>query len=117
MQKATTVEGYIQEQTPEWQNILNQVRKIMHEVAPEGKEDMKYGMPTLVGKKNVVHYAACKAHLGFYPTPSGIAAFEEELKDFVTSKGAIQFPLTKEIPYDLIRKITMYRWELVQGKK
>ena len=66
-------------------------------------------MPTYYLKGNQVHFAVFKKHIGFYPTPSGTLVFQEELLDYKTSKGAIQFPLDKEVPYDLIRRITEYR--------
>lgn len=66
-------------------------------------------MPTFKLNGNLVHFAAHKNHLGFYPTPSAIVQFEEELKNYKTSKGAIQFPFKKEIPYNLIKQITEFR--------
>jgi len=66
-------------------------------------------MPTFYFHGNLVHFAAYKNHIGFYPTSSGIAAFIHELSDYKTSKGAVQFPLNKPLPYDLITKIVKFR--------
>lgn len=66
-------------------------------------------MPTFVLNGNLVHFAAQKKHIGFYPIPSAIIAFEEALKDYKTSKGAIQFPFDKPIPYELVREIVLFR--------
>ncbi|NCA22917.1 MAG: hypothetical protein EBS86_17550 [Crocinitomicaceae bacterium] len=110
------IDAYIASQTLEWQEILQKVRRIIQEAAPNATEAMKYGMPTFVYKKNLVHFAACKSHLGFYPTPSGIEHFSEELAAYKTTKGAIQFPLNQEIPYDLIAKITAFRVQSVESK-
>lgn len=68
-------------------------------------------MPTFVFMGNLVHFAAAKQHIGFYPTPSGITAFSEELVNYKTSKGAIQFPLNQPLPYELISKIVKFRVE------
>jgi uncharacterized protein YdhG (YjbR/CyaY superfamily) len=116
MESFSSIDAYIAAQTPEWQEILQKVRHIIQEAAPNATEAMKYGMPTFVYKKNLVHFAACKSHLGFYPTPSGIEHFPEELAAYKTTKGAIQFPLNQEIPYDLIAKITAFRVQSVESK-
>lgn len=76
---------------------------------PEATVKISYGMPTFVLNGNLVHFAAFKNHIGFYPAPSGIQAFQEELAGYKTSKGAIQFPLDKPVPYELISKITAFR--------
>jgi len=74
------------------------------------EEKMSYAIPTFtVGGKNLVHFAAFKTHIGFYPGPSGIAAFARELKAYKTSKGAVQFPLDKPLPLALITRIVKYR--------
>ncbi len=116
MESISDIDAYIASQTIEWQEILQKVRRIIQEAAPNATEAMKYGMPTFVYKKNLVHFAACKSHLGFYPTPSGIEHFPKELAAYKTTKGAIQFPLNQEIPYDLIAKITVFRVQSVESK-
>jgi uncharacterized protein YdhG (YjbR/CyaY superfamily) len=88
---------------------LEEMRAILEECASEAEEKMNYGMPTLDFYGNLVHYAAAKHHLGFYPAPSGIVAFESELEGYVYSKGAIQFPFEKKLPKALIKKITKFR--------
>ncbi|RBQ23005.1 hypothetical protein ALNOE001_12810 [Candidatus Methanobinarius endosymbioticus] len=82
---------------------------MIKESAPKSEERIRYGMPTLYQKENLVHFAANKKHIRFYPSPSGVENFKKELADYKTSKGAIQFPYTKTIPYDLIKKITQFR--------
>ena len=77
--------------------------------APQAREDIKYSMPTFVGKKNLVHFAAQKKHLGFYPTPSAITHFEKELSKYKSSKGAVQFPLDEKLPKALITKMVKFR--------
>ncbi|WP_265458755.1 iron chaperone [Enterococcus sp. HY326] len=109
----TTVAEYIAQFPPEIQEILVRVRKLIQETLPEAEETIKYGMPTYFYKENLVHFAAAKKHLGFYPTPVTIENFAEALSPYKTSKGAIQFPFTKEIPYDLIQEMTRWRWQQV----
>lgn len=94
---------------PELQEKLEMLRKIIRESAPEATEKISYQMPTFVLHGNLVHFAAFKNHIGFYPTPSGIDAFRQELSEYKGSKGAIQFPLDKPLPYQLVSKIVKYR--------
>lgn len=105
----TTVEKYIQEFPKEVQEIMQKIRAIVKEEAPEVQEKISYGMPTFSYKGVLVHFAAYKNHIGFYPTPSGIAKFEEQLKSYKHAKGSVQFPLSKPIPYDLIRQMIKTR--------
>jgi uncharacterized protein YdhG (YjbR/CyaY superfamily) len=80
---------------------------------------MRYGIPTFTLNENLVHFAAFEHHIGFYPTPSGIAAFREELVLYKHAKGSVQFPLDRPIPYDLVRRIVEFRVKEVResGKK
>jgi uncharacterized protein YdhG (YjbR/CyaY superfamily) len=88
---------------------LNDLRRVIRQAAPEAIEKIGYGMPTFHLHGNLVHFAACQAHLGFYPTPSAIVRFEKELRKFVTSKGAIQLPLDQPLPLRLIERIVKFR--------
>ncbi len=103
------IEEYIKTFPKNVQDILQKIRLVIKEAAPGAKEAIKYQMPTFVLKKNLVHFAAYKNHIGFYPTPSGIEAFKHELSQYESSKGAIRFTIGKKIPYDLVKKITKYR--------
>ncbi|MCB0457082.1 MAG: DUF1801 domain-containing protein [Flavobacteriaceae bacterium] len=111
MKEYTNVDAYIQDQPSEKQYLLKEIRKHLLKVVPDATEAIKYGMPTLVLHGNLVHYAAQKNHIGYYPAPSGITAFKNELQPYHTSKGAIQFPIDQPIPYDLIAKIAIFRKE------
>jgi uncharacterized protein YdhG (YjbR/CyaY superfamily) len=104
-----TIDEYIATFPSEIQEILTNIRTVIKEETPEATEKISYGMPTFVLEGNLVHFAAFKKHIGFYPTPSGIDAFQKELSQYQTAKGSIQFPLNKPIPYDLIRQIVKYR--------
>lgn len=104
-----TIDEYIQTFPEHVQKILQEIRNAIKEVAPEAKETINYAMPTFKLNGNLVHFAAFKNHVGFYPAPSGIEAFKKELNDYKYSKGAIQFPLNKPIPYDLIKRIVDFR--------
>lgn len=106
-----TIDEYIGQFEPEVQEILKTIRKVINEVAPEAKEKISYKMPTFTLNGNLVHFAAFKNHIGFYPAPSGIEAFKEELSQYKGAKGSVQFPLSKPIPYELIKKIVKFRVE------
>lgn len=103
------IDKYISGFPKEVQVLLKQVRDTIKMAVPEAEETIKYGMPTFVLNGNLVHFAGYKKHIGFYPTPSGIENFQKELSEYKTSKGAIQFPLDKPIPFDLIAKIVKFR--------
>jgi uncharacterized protein YdhG (YjbR/CyaY superfamily) len=104
-----TIDEYIDTFPQDIQAILQKMRLAIHEAAPEATEAISYQMPTFKLKGNLVHFAAAKNHIGFYPTPSGIERFKVELSNYKTSKGAVQFPLDKPIPYDLVKKIVSFR--------
>ena len=104
-----SIDQYISQFPTFVQERLQKIRRVIHDNAPEATEVISYGMPTFKLQRNLVHFAAFKNHIGFYPAPSGIEKFKDLLSEFKTSKGAIQFPLQGEIPYDLIARIVRFR--------
>jgi len=96
--------------------ILEQIRITIRRAAPDAEEKIKYRMPTFVLNENLVHFAAYKNHVGFYPTPSGIEKFKDELSSYKNSKGSVQFPIDKPMPLKLIRKIVEFRVKEIQAK-
>ncbi|MFM1878435.1 MAG: hypothetical protein RLZZ241_1301 [Bacteroidota bacterium] len=112
----TSVNQYISGFPEATQIALNQVRKCIQEILPEAEETLKYGIPTYVyKKKNMVHFGGYKRHVGFYPTPRVLKHFEDEIAGFVSSKGAVQFPLDTPMPFELIAAMTAYRKEQVDA--
>ena len=107
--KNSLVDQYILQFDKETQLMLEQLRAIIRKAAPEAEEVISYQMPAYKLNGMLVYFAAHTKHIGFYPTNSGIAAFENELKEFRTSKGAVQFPLDKPLPAKLIEKIVRFR--------
>ncbi len=103
------IDAYITGFPADVQAILQKVRAIIRKAAPDAQEAMKYGIPTFVQNGNLIHFAGFKSHIGLYPTPTGIVAFKQELAAYASSKGAVQFPLDKPIPYALIERITKFR--------
>ncbi len=104
-----TIDEYIAEFPDDVQEILQRVRATIKEAAPDAQEAIKYRLPTFTLKGNLVHFGAFKDHIGFYPDPTGIDAFKDELAPYRSGKGTIQFPLGQPIPYDLISKVTKRR--------
>lgn len=107
----STVDAYIAQFPADIQDKLSDVRQTIKQAVPDATEKISYGMPTFYLKKNLVHFAAFKNHIGFYPAPQGIEAFADELSVYKSSKGAVQFPLNKPMPLDLIARIAAYRAE------
>jgi uncharacterized protein YdhG (YjbR/CyaY superfamily) len=92
------------------QRILVEMRTAIKAAAPEAEEKISYQMPTFALKGiNLVHFAALKNHIGFYPTPSGIEAFKDETSMYKSTKGALQFPIDKPMPFELITRIVKFR--------
>jgi uncharacterized protein YdhG (YjbR/CyaY superfamily) len=107
----TSIDDYIASFPPDVQEILEKIRSTIREAAPEAEETIKYRMPTFTLNGNLVHFAAFKKHIGFYPVPTGIEKFKKELSVYAGGKGSVQFPLDKPIPYDLINRIVRFRTE------
>lgn len=105
-----TIEEYIESFPNDVQIILEKLRKTIRETAPGAEEAISYQMPTFkLNGRNLVHFAAFKKHIGFYPIPSGIDAFKKELSPYKQGKGSVQFPIDRPIPYDLVKRIVSYR--------
>ncbi len=104
-----TVDEYISEFSGEVGEILRRVRETIKKAAPGAIEKMSWQMPTYWQKENLVHFAAAKNHLGFYPGESGVRVFADRLAGYKTSKGAIQFPFSSPMPYALMEEITRFR--------
>jgi uncharacterized protein YdhG (YjbR/CyaY superfamily) len=104
-----SIDEYISSFPPEIQEILNMLRKVIKESAPNAYEKISYQMPTFVLYGNLVHFAAYKNHIGFYPAPSGIDAFKDELSEYKGAKGSVQFPIKNPLPYELISNIVKFR--------
>lgn len=102
------IDDYIAAQPAEVQPILKKTREALAQALPDCAEKISYGMPTYWRKHNIIHFAAQKHHLGIYPGPEAIIEFTDRLSDYKTSKGAIQFPYDKPIPYDLISEIAAW---------
>lgn len=104
------VDEYIQGCPEEIQERLTTIRNIILELAPMATERICMRMPTYdLNGKWLVHFAGYKKHIGFYPQPGGIIAFKEKLTNYKSSKGAVQFPLNRPLPIDLIHEIVEFR--------
>ena len=116
-QPILTMREYIKTFPKEIQTILEKIRKTIHEAVPDAVEAISYQMPTFkLNGKNLVHFAAWKKHIGFYATPSGNEAFKKELSVYQGAKGSVQFPLDTPMPYELIKKIALFRAEEISRK-
>jgi uncharacterized protein YdhG (YjbR/CyaY superfamily) len=104
-----TIDDYISGFPPAVQEILGKLRKTISKAAPAAEETISYQIPTFNLKGNLVHFAAFKNHIGFYPTSTGIAEFKNELSGYKGAKGSVQFPLDQPIPFTLIGKIVKFR--------
>lgn len=117
----SSIDEYILTFPEDVQVLLQTLRKVVNEAAPDATEKISYQMPTFDIYGNLVHFAAYKNHIGFYPTPSGIEKFKNELMMYKNAKGSVQFPINEPIPYELITQIVKFRvienTELHQSKK
>lgn len=116
MEKINSIDEYIEMYPENIRKILNRIRKIINKNIPMAEERISWGMPTFYWKENIIHFAVGKNHIGIYPSASPIIYFENELVNYKTSKGAIQLPQDKPIPYDLIERIVKFRIEEIHSK-
>ncbi|MBK8698624.1 MAG: DUF1801 domain-containing protein [Saprospiraceae bacterium] len=103
------IDDYIGQFPDELQEILKLMRTTIQMAAPDATEKISYAMPTFYLNGNLVHFAAYKNHIGFYPAPSGLEAFKREISRYKNSKGAVQFPIDEPLPVDLIKRIVQFR--------
>jgi uncharacterized protein YdhG (YjbR/CyaY superfamily) len=104
-----TINEYIATFPDDIQKKLKEVREVIKAAAPEASEKISYQMPTFFLFGNLVHFAAFKNHIGFYPAPRGIEEFQKELSVYKGAKGSVQFPLDQPMPLDLISRIVKFR--------
>jgi len=107
--KINSIDTYIAQFPDDVQARLQQLRKTILKLAPGATEAMSYQIPTFKLNGNLVHFAAFKKHIGFYPGAAGIAAFQDELAGYKSAKGSVQFPLDQALPLDLVKKIVEFR--------
>ena len=118
------IDEYISAFPKDVQDRLKQVRRTIRKAAPDAEEAIRYGIPTFRLNGNLVHFAAFKNHIGFYPAPAGIEKFKKELSAYEGAKGSVRFPLDKAVPFALISKIVKFRVQdnlerarAIKGKK
>ena len=109
MDKATNIDQYIAGFPVATRKLLETIRATIRKAAPDAKETINYGIPTFTLNGNLVHFAAFKNHIGFYPAPSGIGHFSKELSIYKGAKGSVQFPMDKALPLALVSKIVRFR--------
>ncbi len=103
------IDEYIADFPPDVQGVLQKIRLTIRKAAPDAEETIKYQIPTFTLKGNLVHFAAWKKHIGFYPTSSGTEKFKKELSAYEGAKGSVKFPLDRPIPFTLIGRIVKFR--------
>lgn len=107
----TTIDEYIETYPEEIQSLLEIMRQTIKTAAPEASETISYGMPAFRQKHILAQFGVGKHHIGLYPTPSAIAAFQDRLSAYKSGKGSVQFPLDQPLPVELITDIIKYRVE------
>lgn len=113
----SAIDDYIAPFPAPVRRLLGQMRRAIREEAPEAVEVMSYGIPTFdVNGKHLVHFAGYAHHIGFYPTGRGITAFQDELSNYKSGKGSVQFPLDQPLPLDLVRRVVRFRLDQSQSK-
>ncbi len=107
---AGSIDEYIAQFPPETQKVLEEMRSLIKSTAPEATETISYAIPTFdLNGRHLVHFAGFAKHTGFYPIPTGMEAFKDELAPYKQGKGSVQFPLGQPLPADLIRRIVEFR--------
>lgn len=109
MDEKPSIDAYIADFPEETQAIMRRVRETIRTHAPDAAERISYGIPTFWNGENIIHFGGAKNHIGLYPGSEAVVVFADRLQGYPTSKGTIQFPLDRPIPYELIAEITDYR--------
>lgn len=120
MQKTdfNTIDEYFNTFPEDVQEKLENIRKIIRNIAPDAEETIRYGMPTFnLDGKYLIYFAGWKNHISLYPVSANDKAFQEELTPYLSGKGTAKFQINKPIPYDLVEKIVGYRLREIQVKK
>lgn len=112
-----TVDQYINQFPDEIKIMMQQLRQIIKEVAPQAIETISWEIPTFKVKKVLVQFAGHKKHIGFYPQPEAIEAFKYKLLEYTTTKGGIRFPYNQTLPVKLISEIIRFRLNMLEGNK
>ena len=116
--KFATIDEYVESFPENVQRILKKLRATVREATPEAFESISYDMPTFKLKgERLVYFSAWKNHIGFYSIPAGNQAFRKELSPYEGEKGSLRFPLDKPIPYDLVKKIVIFRMKEIDAKE
>ena len=102
------IDDYIASYPAETQKILQKIRCVIQEAAPDATEKMSYGIPTYWQKRNLIHFGGFEHHIGIYPGPATIQAFAKDIEAYETTKGTIKLPLDEPIPYNLLTKLTKH---------
>ncbi|MDQ3021956.1 MAG: DUF1801 domain-containing protein [Bacteroidota bacterium] len=114
--KPNNIDEYIAVYPKEAQKVLKQLRSTIMKAAPKAEETINYGIPTFSLEGNLVHFGAYKNHIGFYPAPSGIKEFKNELSSYEGAKGSVKFPIDKPLPLKLVTQIVKFRVKENLGK-
>jgi uncharacterized protein YdhG (YjbR/CyaY superfamily) len=112
-----TIDEYIKSFPADVRGNLEKIRQTVRDAAPQAVEAISYQMPAFKLNGILLYFAAHRNHIGFYPMASGIEAFKNELKPYKWSKGTVQFPIDKPIPFNLIKKIVAFRVKEQMNKK
>jgi len=114
--KFKSIDEYVATFPKNVQDILEELRKVIRESAPEAEETISYGIPTFKLNGNLVHFAAYNKHIGLYPGTSAIIAFKKELSSYKQAKGSVRFPIDESIPFDLVKRIVKFRTKENQAR-
>jgi len=109
MEPAIDIDSYIETFPAATQKLLQELRSLIQQTAPEANETISYAMPAFKMKKMLVYFAGYKNHIGFYPGAATILHFKNEIKEFKNAKGSVQFPINKSLPIDLIKKMVEFK--------
>jgi uncharacterized protein YdhG (YjbR/CyaY superfamily) len=109
MKRNKSIDEFIEKAPAASRQGLIQIRELIHQLVPEAEETITYGIPTYKLNGNLVHFSGYEKHIGFYPGPTGIIEFSEDLKNYVSSKGSVQFPVDQMLPLKLIERIVKFR--------
>jgi uncharacterized protein YdhG (YjbR/CyaY superfamily) len=108
--KPQTIDDYLAALSDDKRAALEKLRKTIKAAAPKAEEGISYGIPAFRLNGMLVGFGATANHCSFFlMNGATVEDFQDELKEYDTSKGAIRFPADKPLPSTLVRKLVKAR--------
>jgi uncharacterized protein YdhG (YjbR/CyaY superfamily) len=101
-----TVDEYIASFPAEVADVLERIRRTLHDVVPDAGEKISYQIPAItMDGKVLLYFSGWKEHVALYPIPPVDGDLATAIEPYKSGKGTLKFPLKQPIPYGLISRL------------